>query len=37
VDSDPCGKSFFMMSRIYGPQEGAVDGGWMLDDIEQVP
>jgi hypothetical protein len=30
------GKPFFVMFRIYGPQKGAVDGSWMLNDIERV-
>jgi hypothetical protein len=30
------GKPFFVMFRIYGPQKAAVDGSWMLNDIEQV-
>jgi hypothetical protein len=29
-------KPFFVMFRIYGQQKGAVDGSWMLNDIEQV-
>lgn len=32
----PAGKPYFVMFRIYGPQKGAVDGSWMLDDIEKV-
>jgi hypothetical protein len=28
------GKPFFVMFRIYGPQKDAVDGSWMLYDIE---
>jgi hypothetical protein len=31
------GKPFFVMFRIYGPQKGAVDGSWVLNDIEAVP
>ncbi len=30
------GKPFFVMFRIYGPQKGAVDGSWVLNDIEKV-
>jgi hypothetical protein len=30
------GKPFFVMFRIYGPQKGAVNGSWMLNDIERV-
>lgn len=30
------GKPFFVMFRIYGPQKGAVDGSWMLNDIERL-
>jgi hypothetical protein len=30
------GKPFFMMFRFYGPEERAVDGSWVLNDIEQV-
>lgn len=30
-------KPFFVMFRIYGPQKGAVDGSWILNDIERVP
>jgi hypothetical protein len=26
----------FVMFRIYGPQKEAVDGSWILNDIEQV-
>jgi hypothetical protein len=29
-------KPFFVMSPIYGPQKGAVDGSWMLNDIERA-
>ncbi len=29
-------KPFFVMFRIYGPEKGAVDGSWVLDDIEKV-
>jgi hypothetical protein len=29
-------KPFFVMFRIYGPQKGAVDGSWMLDNIEKM-
>jgi len=27
-------KPFFVMFRIYGPKKEAVDGSWMLPDIE---
>ena len=30
------GKPFFVMFRIYGPQKGAVDGSWILNDMERV-
>ncbi len=30
------GKPFFVMFRIYGPEKGAVDGTWILNDIEKV-
>jgi hypothetical protein len=30
------GKPFFVMFRIYGPQKGAVDGSWILNNIERV-
>lgn len=30
------GKPFFVMFRIYGPQQGAVDGSWMLNDLEKM-
>ncbi len=30
------GKDFFVMFRIYGPEKGAVDGSWILDNIEEV-
>lgn len=30
------GKPYFVMFRIYGPEKGAVDGSWVLDDIEEV-
>jgi hypothetical protein len=30
------GDPFFVMFRIYGPQKHAVDGSWMLNDIEQL-
>jgi hypothetical protein len=30
------GKPFFVVFRIYGPQKGAVDGSWILKDIEKV-
>ncbi len=29
-------KPFFVMFRIYGPEKGAVDGTWILNDIEKV-
>jgi len=29
-------KPFFVMFRIYGPRKGAVDGSWILNDIELV-
>jgi hypothetical protein len=31
----PSGKPYFVMFRIYGPQKGAVDGSWFLNDIEK--
>jgi len=31
-DGDP----FFVMFRIYGPEKRAVDGSWILDDIEAI-
>jgi hypothetical protein len=30
------GKPFFVMFRIDGPQKGAVDGNWVLNNIEEV-
>jgi hypothetical protein len=30
------GKPFFVMFRIYGPLKGAVDGTWILNNIEKV-
>jgi hypothetical protein len=30
------GKPFFVMFRVYGPQKGAVDGSWVLNDIEKT-
>lgn len=30
------GKPFFMMFRFYGPENQAVDGSWVLNDIEKV-
>ncbi|HEV2566565.1 MAG TPA: DUF1254 domain-containing protein [Microvirga sp.] len=30
------GKPFFVMFRVYGPKKEAVDGSWMLNDIEEV-
>ena len=32
----PAGKAYFVMFRIYGPQKGAVDGSWILNDIERM-
>jgi hypothetical protein len=32
----PAGKPYFVMFRIYGPKKEAVDGTWVLNDIEQV-
>jgi hypothetical protein len=29
-------KPFFVMFRIYGPQKGAVDGCWLLPNIEKA-
>jgi hypothetical protein len=30
------GDPFFVMFRIYGPKKQAVDGTWMLNNIEQL-
>ncbi len=30
------GKAFFVMFRIYGPKKEAVDGTWVLNDIEKI-
>jgi hypothetical protein len=30
------GAPYFVMPRIYGPQKEAVDGTWMLNDIEEI-
>jgi hypothetical protein len=30
------GDPFFVMFLIYVPQKHAVDGSWMLNDIEQL-
>ena len=30
------GEPYFVMFRIYGPKKGAVDGTWMLNDIEEI-
>jgi hypothetical protein len=32
----PEGKPYFVMFRIYGPKKEAVDGSWVLNDIELV-
>lgn len=32
----PAGKPYFVMFRIYGPKKEAVDGAWVLNDIEKV-
>jgi hypothetical protein len=29
-------KPFFVMFRIHGQQKGAVDGSWLLSDVERV-
>ena len=29
-------KPFFVMFRIYGPQKGATDGSWVLNDVQKV-
>jgi hypothetical protein len=30
------GEPFFVMFRVYGPKKEAVDGSWMLNDVEKV-
>jgi hypothetical protein len=30
------GQGFFVMFRLYGPLEPALDGTWQLDDIERL-
>jgi hypothetical protein len=30
------GKRYFVMFRIYGPKKGAIDGSWVLDNIERI-
>ena len=30
------GEPFFVMFRVYGPKKEAVDGSWMLNDVENA-
>jgi hypothetical protein len=32
----PTGEDFFVMFRLYGPEEAAIDKSWVLDNIEKV-